>query len=200
MQQQSYYSTGGAHGSFSYGTNSQVLTDGSSDTDPNNDIYDPTNDATDTTHPYYYGLFDNTQYYTYDYTNGLFVTIGSTSASGTANVGVATVWSGSGAKPASGLSGAVLNWALTSRIDAELKALIGGASFDARDVNANGRLSGVVTGCDSNSPGCFLKAQGARRYLSESTNVNAQFYIRPATWTSAVSGTDVDYPEDWSTP
>jgi type IV pilus assembly protein PilY1 len=190
MQQQSYYSTGG---SYSYGS-SQVLTDGSSNTSPNSDIYDATNDPASATHPYYFGLFDNNQYYKYDATNGIFYSVGSTPSGGTDN-NIGTV--------STGLSGALLNWALTSRIDAELKALIGGNSFDARDTNANGILGSTSTflNCDSDSQyhgDCFLKAQGARRYLLESTNANAKFYIRPATWTSAVSGTSVDYPEDWS--
>ncbi len=69
MQQQTYYST---TGNSNYG-GSQSFDEG---TTVINAAYDSTNDPNSTTHPYYYGLFDNTQYYTYDYTNGLFVPIG----------------------------------------------------------------------------------------------------------------------------
>lgn len=118
-------------------------------------------------------------------------------------MGVATVWSGTGSKPTSGLSGALLNWALTSRIDASLKALIGGKSYDSTDTNATGYVGTSTTtpiNCTSSSGSCYLKAQGARRYLSENTsghNIDAQFYIRQSTWAGTVSGAlNVNYPDD----
>src|SRR5690606_36306595 len=41
---------------------------------------------------------------------------------------------------------------------------------------------------------CYLQCQGARRYVSESTNVNAAFYVRPETLASSSV-----YPDDYST-
>ncbi|MGO9116407.1 MAG: hypothetical protein ACLQPD_02225 [Desulfomonilaceae bacterium] len=196
MQQQAYYST---TGSFSYG-DSQALTEGTTvinaPAPPSSGSYDPTNPS------YYFGLFDTTKYYTYDYTDGIFVSIGSTSASGSANVGTATVWSGTGSMPASGLSGALPNWALTSRIDSALKALIGGKSCDSTDPNATGYVGTSTTPVNcvaGTSSSCYLKAQGALRYVSETTNINAQFYIRPSTWTATAptsSNTSANYPDD----
>lgn len=64
-----------------------------------------------------------------------------------------------------GLSGNLLNWATASRIDAALKALIGGRSRTGAD-------TGFI----------YLDAQGSRRTVRESTNANALFYVRPATY------------------
>ncbi|MCA1959162.1 MAG: hypothetical protein LDL33_00090, partial [Desulfomonile sp.] len=63
-----------------------------------------------------------------------------------------------------GISGNVLNWLTTSRIDAALKALIGGRS-------RTGAAEGYV----------YLDAQGSRRTVVESTNANALAYMRPGT-------------------
>ncbi|MEW6141118.1 MAG: PilC/PilY family type IV pilus protein [Thermodesulfobacteriota bacterium] len=77
-----------------------------------------------------------------------------------------------------GISGNVLNLAVTSRIDAALKALIGGKAT-------------TVSGDDSN---VYVQAQGARRFVTESTNVNASFYVRPATLESSST-----FPDDYQT-
>lgn len=76
-----------------------------------------------------------------------------------------------------GISGNILNLAVTSRIDAALKALIGG-----RATTVSGDTTNV-----------YIQSQGARRYVTESTNVNAAFYVRPATL-----GSSVYYPNDYS--
>ena len=186
MQQQTYYAT---TGTFNYG-NSQALTEGTSvinaPAPPGAGSYDPTNPN------YYYGLFDTTQYYTYDSTNGIFVPCGTTTASGQTNVGIVTVTPGAstGATlPTSGLSGAVLNWAVTSRMDAALKALIGGKAYDSTDTYATGYVGNTTTkiDCTNSSSSCYLKAQGALRYVSDTSNLNAQFYIRQDTWASLQS-------------
>ena len=208
MQQQTYYAT---NDTFSYG-GSQALSEGTSvinaPAPPGAGSYDPTNPTN------YYGLFDTTKYYTYDSTNGMFVPIGTTTASGTTNVGILTVTPGAAYPtqppgssttptqlPTSGLSGAVLNWAVTCRIDAALKALIGGKAYDSTDTNATGYVGNTTTkvDCTNSSSSCYLKAQGALRYVSESTNLNAQFYIRQSTWTASAptsSNTSPNYPDD----
>ena len=188
MQQQAYYQT---TGTTNY-SGSQTLDEGT--TVINASAYDPTNNPASTTAQYYFGLFDNTLYYKYDATNGIFYSVGSTPTSGTSNnIGTVTT----------GLSGALLNWALTSRLDSALKALIGGKSYDSTDTNATGYVGTSTTPVNcvpGVSSSCYLKAQGARRYVSETTNINAQFYIRPDAWTSTVSGgLNVNYPDSSST-
>ncbi|MBM3299542.1 MAG: hypothetical protein FJY85_06285, partial [Deltaproteobacteria bacterium] len=76
-----------------------------------------------------------------------------------------------------GISGNILNLAITSRTDAALKALIGGKAL-----------------CPSGDSYCYVQSQGARRYVSESTNVFANFYVRPATLQSPAQA----YPDDYS--
>ncbi len=84
-----------------------------------------------------------------------------------------------------GISGNVLNFVATNRVDAALKALIGGkADCDEDD------------GDSTTQEYCYLRNQGARRFLNETTNLNAQFYIRPATLMSG--GTVQTYPDDYS--
>ena len=73
-----------------------------------------------------------------------------------------------------GLSGNILNYASASRMDAALQALIGGPGT-----------------CDDTY--CYIKGQGERSYLRESTNLQAEFYVRPATSDSAAQ-----YPDDYS--
>src|SRR5271157_5823928 len=74
-----------------------------------------------------------------------------------------------------GLSGNILNYTTASRIDSALMALIGGAGT-----------------CDTNN--CYIRGQGERSYLSESTNAQAEFYVRMADNDSAST-----YPDDYST-
>ena len=80
-----------------------------------------------------------------------------------------------------GLSGNILNFFTATRIDAALKALIYGPDAKPCDAAATGY--------------CYIKAQGSRRYIRESSNVQAEFYVRPATSNSAAT-----YPDDYSTP
>lgn len=77
-----------------------------------------------------------------------------------------------------GISGNVLNMPITSRIDAAVKALIGGKAT-------------TVSGDTDN---VYVQAQGARRWVTEATNVNAQFYMRPATLESSST-----FPDDYQT-
>ncbi len=189
---------------WTYGS-SQVLDEDSTDSTSgmsavNAAAYDPTNQTTYS--PYYYGLFDNTQYYKYDDgsdpTNpcgipggGYFYPIGSTTPTGTTpNIGSVQA----------GLSGAVLNWAVTCRIDAALQALIGGKTYDSTDTNATGFDSNNnELNCTDASGSCYKTAQGARRSVYETNKLWARFYIRPATWTQAApGGVNVDYPNDYS--
>ncbi len=79
---------------------------------------------------------------------------------------------------ANGISGNILNFVATTRIDAALKALIGGKA-------------------DCDDTYCYLRNQGARRFINETTNLNAKFYVRPATLTSG--GTVQTFPDDYST-
>ncbi len=189
MQEQTNYPT---TGTFNYSDNQQVMDEGS--TVVNGGTYDPTNQTSHS--PYYYGLFDNTQYYLYDSTNAWFYPIGTKTTDGqTNNIGTVST----------GLSGAVLNWAVTCRIDAALQALIGGKTYDSTDVMATGLASDGTTelSCTDASGSCYKKAQGARRYVQETTNLNAQFYIRPTPWNSSNQPTDtnttsVNYPDNWT--
>lgn len=78
-----------------------------------------------------------------------------------------------------GISGNILSFAATSRIDAALKALIGGKAT-------------TVSGDTDN---VYLQAQGSRRYVGETTtNVNCDFYVRPATLDSPAQA----YPDNYS--
>ncbi len=85
-----------------------------------------------------------------------------------------------------GISGNVLNFMITTRIDAALRALIGGrATCDADDGN------------DETQEYCYLRNQGARRYYGEHTNLQSRFYVRPAQLTTS-GGTVQTYPDDYS--
>ena len=99
----------------------------------------------------------------------------------------------------------MLNWAVTCRIDAALQALIGGKSYDSTDTMATGLASDGTTelSCTDASGSCYKKAQGARRDVQETTNLNAQFYIRPTPWNKNNQPTDtnttnVNYPDNWT--
>ncbi|MBI5247960.1 MAG: VWA domain-containing protein, partial [Desulfomonile tiedjei] len=70
-----------------------------------------------------------------------------------------------------GLSGNILNFVTTSRIDASLKSLIGGKA-------------------DCTGENCFLRSQGSRRYFRENSNIDAGFYVRPGT---------IENPENFDT-
>ncbi len=73
-----------------------------------------------------------------------------------------------------GVSGNVLNFAITSRTDAALKALIGGRAV-----------------CDGNY--CYLRPQGARKRVQDNTNLQTDMYTRPATLESSAT-----YPDDYN--
>ncbi len=67
------------------------------------------------------------------------------------------------------ISGNLLNWILMTRIDAALKALIGGKAD-----------------CDTDF--CYLRPQGSRRYV-RSSNLHCKFYIRPESYSSGTYST-----------
>jgi type IV pilus assembly protein PilY1 len=132
----------------------------------------------------YYGLFKSDLYYLYDHEKGWF------------KEPIAEPTDGTGNSPTNngnwtvGVRGNVLNWALTSRMDSAMKALIGGKAYgeDGSD-------------CDNDPDGetCYVKGEGSRRYLVESTNANAEFYIRPVSNWSASLVTDSEYfPDEYS--
>jgi type IV pilus assembly protein PilY1 len=74
-----------------------------------------------------------------------------------------------------GLSGNILNYASASRVDASLEALIGGPGT-----------------CDTNY--CYTQGQGERSYLRESTNAQAEFYVRMSDNNSTAT-----YPNNYDT-
>lgn len=97
---------------------------------------------------------------------------------------------------APGVSGNVLNFAITTRVDAALKALIGGRAICPEcTYNSNGAL------IDGNHD-YFLRPQGGRRRVQDVYNssslttpyLNADFYVRPATIESSTA-----YPNDYNT-
>lgn len=86
-----------------------------------------------------------------------------------------------------GVSGNVLNFAITTRIDAALKALIGGRSIcPGCTYDANGVLT------DGNHD-YFLRPQGGRRRVQDTSYLNVDFYVRPATIESSTT-----FPDDYS--
>ncbi len=102
--------------------------------------YDPNED--------YYGIFESDKYYKYEASYGYF----------SDNTSNCNYTDRIGAQP-NCISGNLLNFVTTSRIDAALKALIGGKA-------------------DCSGDYCLIKAQGSRRRLRVS-NIHCQFYIRP---------------------
>lgn len=97
---------------------------------------------------------------------------------------------------APGVSGNVINFAITSRTDAALKALIGGRAICPEcTYDSNGALT------DGNHD-YFLRPQGSRRRVQDvykagtltSPYLNADFYVRPATIESSTT-----YPDDYNT-
>ncbi|HMK33953.1 MAG TPA: PilC/PilY family type IV pilus protein [Desulfomonilaceae bacterium] len=75
---------------------------------------------------------------------------------------------------ASGLSGNALNLVTTSRMDAALKTLIGGKGD-----------------CDGSA--CYLRPQGAKRYIRENSTLQAGFFVRPAAGTDSTGTGSADY-------
>lgn len=85
-----------------------------------------------------------------------------------------------------GISGNILNYMITTRVDAALAALIGAkADCDADD------------GDPATQEYCYLRNQGARRYFGEYTNLYTRFYVRPATLEDS-AGVEKTYPNDYS--
>jgi Tfp pilus tip-associated adhesin PilY1 len=82
-----------------------------------------------------------------------------------------------------GVSGSILNFATTSRLDAGLVALIGG------------REEYPAVAGDTNN---YIKTLGSRWFVEEATNINAGLYVRPAKLKDC-TGTVQNYPNDYST-
>ncbi len=129
----------------------------------------------------YYGLFESNKYYKYDAANGWFMYQDNpdTGLNDPANLGNWTI----------GIRGNVLNWALTSRMDSAMKALIGGKAYDSNGGD-----------CDDPLENCYIKGEGSRRYLRAATSgIDAEFYIRPAdAWTTATAEAPSGYTGRWS--
>jgi type IV pilus assembly protein PilY1 len=94
---------------------------------------------------------------------------------------------------APGVSGNVLNLAVTSRTDAALKALIGGRSICPEcTYDANGAL------LDGNHD-YFLRPQGARTRVQDTSYLFADFYVRPATIVNTPAyPNNAIYPDDYN--
>ena len=114
-----------------------------------------------------------------------------------------------------GVSGNLLNWALTSRTDAAMAAMIGGKAWDQN------WDSGGTRDCTDSSTGCYIKGEGCRRYCHRKYR-SASLYRDRGYWTrnfifglprngSPVSlsannygipssGSDEDYPNDYDSP
>lgn len=85
-----------------------------------------------------------------------------------------------------GVSGNVLNYAVTSRTDAALKALIGGRAICPEcTYKADGTL-------DDGNHDFFLRPQGSRRRVQDNTELQTDIYVRPATLESSAT-----YPDDY---
>jgi type IV pilus assembly protein PilY1 len=131
----------------------------------------------------YYGLFESDLYYLYDHDKGWFTPKSEPTDGSGASATNQGNWS-------IGVRGNVLNWALTSRMDSAMKALIGGKAYGEND-----------TDCDDDPSGetCYVKAEGARRYVIESTNANAEFYIRPVSnWSASLVTDSETFPDEYS--
>jgi len=101
----------------------------------------------------YYGIFDSNKYYKYDSNEEYFVD----------NTDNCSYINRIGTSP-NCISGNLLNFVTTSRIDAALKALIGGKAD-----------------CDSNY--CYIKAQGSRRAL-RTNDIHCEFLVEPENYSS----------------
>ncbi|MCA1785269.1 MAG: hypothetical protein LC657_04710, partial [Desulfobacteraceae bacterium] len=110
----------------------------------------------------YYGYFDSDKYYAYDSTNEWWEEDADTSYSNrqTGNE--------------NSLSGNLLNFLVTTRVDAVMKNLIGGKAT-----------------CPSGQDYCILEPQGSRRWV-EVTNLGLDAHVRPETyWTGSYEDKDI---------
>ncbi len=166
MQEPAYTDMGST--SWGYG-NSNAFYFGSTSTPTSSYYY-----ATGSTYSFsttYYGLFTSTSYYKYNSTGGYFYDTNQSYPDGGS--------AGDNGTFSTGIRGNILNWLFTSRIDAALKALIGGKAYGLDS-------SGADCDCSDTTDGyCYLAGQGARRGISETTSLDAQFYVRPSTWSSS---------------
>jgi type IV pilus assembly protein PilY1 len=127
----------------------------------------------------YFGLFQSDHYYQYNYTLGYFYDIGTMPASGAAD---------NKGDFSRGIYGNILNFYLTSRTDAALKALIGGKSAGPDTTGCTGGMSNCGFGNCTDSE-CYIMNQGARRQVvaqvSTATGAtSATLDIRPSTWSA----------------
>lgn len=94
-----------------------------------------------------------------------------------------------------GLSGDILNYFTSSRIDTALRALTGGRADCVG-------TSSCEQDCDTKdclSQFCYLKGQSSRAYMRETTNFKTDWYVRPATTIVGSTPSGVTYPNDWNT-
>lgn len=108
----------------------------------------------------YYGYFNSDKYYKYDSTNKWW------------EEDTATTYSNRQTGNKDSLSGNLLNFLITTRVDAVMKNLIGGKAV-----------------CPSGQSYCILKPQGARRWVQVS-NLNLDAHIRPKDYSSDFYGTE----------
>ena len=118
----------------------------------NTDTYDHSNN--------YYGYFKSNKCYSYNSTNKYWE---ESSCDCSANNGI-------GNKDC--LNGNFLNWAVTTRIDAALKALIGG------------KADCIKTDSNDNCLEYVLRPQGSRRYVRD-TSLGCNLYVRPENYNSS---------------
>jgi type IV pilus assembly protein PilY1 len=118
----------------------------------------------------YFGYFKSDRYYKYYRSGGYFYEYGDAPEGGVP---------GDKGTFSTGIRGNILNWLLTSRMDAALKALVGGK---ASAIDAS---TGAEKDCEETDGNCYLAAQGARRAIIETTAVDVQAYIRPSTWSTS---------------
>jgi len=93
-----------------------------------------------------------------------------------------------------GLSGDILNYFTTSRIDAALRAITGGRA-DCVDT------ASCEEDCDYKNctdKFCYLKGSNSRYWVRD-TNLQVEWYVRPATTITGGTPGGVTFPDDWNT-
>ncbi|MFC1836380.1 hypothetical protein ACFL2Q_16935, partial [Thermodesulfobacteriota bacterium] len=152
-------------------------------------LYDPTQT--------YYGFFDSALFYRYVPANPVKVTGNIYRNAGDyfcedtvcpATAGTAT-WSGN-----------FLNWAIMSRMDAALIALIGGKAIDPTKTSSQNAELGET--CQDDSTECYIQSVGMRKgfYVRDASwNYQARVYVRPARPASEDNADDWLFPDNYKT-